>query len=131
MSAYDKFLTEIARCNDDSIPIHFWWRDDDLISNSTQFEKLCLISDQLSIPVLCSIIPKLISKDLKLDQKNTNYVSFCQHGWAHINHEPEGKEKSEFGSHRSLLNVKTDIQNGIDILNNLTNKKVCSTVESI
>jgi len=126
MNAYEKFLKEVARCNESSIPLHFWWRDDDLISNSTQFENICKISSQLSIPLLCSIIPKLISKDLKLNGTNTNFVSYCQHGWAHVNHEPDGQNKSEFGSHRSTLRVKSDIEQGSKILSNLTADRLCS-----
>jgi hypothetical protein len=126
MTSYENFLNEIKKCNENSIPINFWWRDDDLTSNSNQFQNLCEISNQLSIPLLCSIIPKLINQNLKLDGANTNFISYCQHGWAHANHEPEGQDKCEFGIHRSTLDVKADIQKGSNTLINLAAEKLCS-----
>jgi peptidoglycan/xylan/chitin deacetylase (PgdA/CDA1 family) len=126
MNSYENFLIEIKKCKEDSIPVNFWWRDDDLISNSIQFESICQISNQLSIPLLCSIIPKLVSKDLILDGANTELVSYCQHGWAHINHELEGQNKNEFGENRSSFEVRADIKQGSDALKKLLGEKLCA-----
>jgi len=124
MTSFEKFIKEIKSCNTHSIPINFWWRDDDLVSDSDQFVKICDISNNLSTPLLCSIIPRLISNGLKLDGENTSLVSYCQHGWAHINHEPDGELKSEFGPHRSSLDVKVDIQEGVNALKKKVGQKL-------
>jgi len=113
-----KLQLEISRCLDAQIPVDIWWRDDDLVSPSPQFEKLCEITVDLNAPVLCSIIPKHASNKLALNTSDP-LIHFCQHGYAHVNHEKDHQLKNEFGQSRALDEVKADIQNGQKLLKQL------------
>lgn len=116
--ALNQLKAEIAQCLSEGVPIELWWRDDDLIGPSAEFEKLSEISTSLEIPVLCSIIPKQASNNLNLITNNS-FVRYCQHGFAHLNHETNLQFKSEFGSKRTRDDVMKNILDGQKILQKL------------
>jgi hypothetical protein len=95
-------------------PVRFFLRDDDVGWGD---ERLWLLLDRLAItatPVDLAVIPARLSTRLAAElARRARYepIGFLQHGWAHVNHEPEGR-RCEFGSTRTDDAVRTDVRRG-------------------
>ena len=66
-------------------PISFWWREDDVACDS---KNLVIILDLLlkyKIPVLCGVIPNLLTNDVIQILKSHPNSIVCQHGLNHQN----------------------------------------------
>ena len=94
----------------------FWWRDDDLQRSAPELSRLREISERHTVPVMLAVIPGLADAALGHDMRGTDTMAFCQHGWMHANHEPEGAIRSEFGASRALSEIEADIRAGHDRL---------------
>jgi hypothetical protein len=97
--------------------IRFWWRDDDLIADSTALRQLSALSDHVAISPLVAIIPGHASATLAdtLAAASPN-LWFAQHGFVHANHQPEGAPPNEFGAGRANVDGLRDIAEGRAIL---------------
>ena len=118
MTPEERLRREIELSQDEGLPVELWWRDDDLIANTPNFDILMELSESIAAPVLMAIIPGLLG-DLRLDAASSELVYFCQHGWRHINHEADGAAKSEFGAGRDPDAVAVEIAQGLDRLDKL------------
>lgn len=116
---FDLLPEEVALSHAAGRAVHFWWRDDDLIANSANFDRLVARSAAFSAPLLVAIIPGLASGALDVGVADRALVYFCQHGWRHINHRTDGPGKSEFGGDRDGALVRTEIADGASILTRL------------
>lgn len=102
----------IWRSKDLTLPI--WWRDDDAIAETPEFDQLHQISSDIGMPVHIAIISNLITPSLVpiiLDQPNLIPVI---HGWRHVNHSPEGAKSAEFGHKRP--DAKQELEQAISEL---------------
>jgi hypothetical protein len=99
----------IARRSDLGLPAEFWWRDDDLVANTDKSRRLGLVSRETGIVPLVSVIPAEADQGLTDLAAEFPDIVFCQHGYAHVNHEAPGAPKSEFGGGRGAAAVRADI----------------------
>ena len=92
----------------------FWWRDDDLVQHSDALRRLADISRRRRAPVLMAVIPAQADPALARDTDNAAMatLAFCQHGWAHVNHEAPGQPNSEFGAGRDQAEAEADLARG-------------------
>ncbi len=107
---------ELQRWHDQGLTLPIWWRDDDAITVTPQLEILADMSAELGLPVHLAVIPRDAEKtlaDYVADHPNLIPVV---HGWAHLNHAPEGEKKAEFRLHRPLTSVVSDAENGLSRL---------------
>ncbi len=111
-SGLELFQEEVELSRAADVPVHLWWRDDDLVANSANFETLVSVAMTFAAPVLVAVIPGLVSDLLDVHDTDRSLVHFCQHGWKHSNHEPPGIAKSEFGSGRDASAVTAEIAAG-------------------
>lgn len=115
----DVLRTELHLSREAGVPVRMWWRDDDLVANSRAFEALIRLAQTFRTPALVSIIPGLASEALDVSAADPDLIHFCQHGWRHINHQPEGGGKSEFGAGRDPEAVEAEIAAGQVVLTRL------------
>ncbi len=89
-----------------------WWRDDDTQAPTAELEPLLRLSDKYGVPVHLAVIPAQIDPGLRSRLMACRDVHVLQHGFAHINHEPEGARASEIGEHRHLDAQLDDLREG-------------------
>ncbi len=103
-----------ARLDRADRPVRFFFRDDDVGWGD---ERLWVLLDRLATtatPVDLAVIPAHLSTRLAAElarRARHGPIRFSQHGWAHVNHEPEGR-RCEFGAARTDDAVRTDVRRG-------------------
>jgi len=101
-------------------PASLFFRDDDCGWSDDRLLLLLDIFADFGIPVDLAAIPAALSSTFaqKLSRRMAAYserLRIHQHGYAHLNHEPDGK-KCEFGPARDYLSQRSDIENGQRLL---------------
>jgi len=111
-------LFEPLRCALDAsaTPVTFFFRDDDIGWDDDRLLELLDIFSRYSVPVDLAVIPAAISIGMARTlraraEASPELVAVHQHGFAHVNHEPEGR-KCEFGPSRSAPDQRRDIDCG-------------------
>lgn len=109
----------------DSIPdsVTFFFRNDDVGWEDTRLFELLDLFAEFNLPLDLAAIPTAISPRTAarlqtLVERNPGKLSIHQHGYAHLNHEPNGR-KCEFGETRSRELQLADIEAGKLRLNDL------------
>jgi peptidoglycan/xylan/chitin deacetylase (PgdA/CDA1 family) len=102
------------------LPVSFFFRDDDAGWDDDGLFRLLNIFVEHDVPLDLAVIPRAISPELtsrlqKLLEIGPGLISVHQHGYAHINHEVEGR-KYEFGPGRSRSEQLSDIEAGRRLL---------------
>ncbi|MHB8504158.1 MAG: polysaccharide deacetylase family protein [Acidimicrobiales bacterium] len=87
------------------------WDDQRLLAVADVFQRRGVVLDVAAIPAAVS--PKL-SEALRA-MVAAGAISVHQHGWAHVNHETQGR-RSEFGAARATTDQRRDLQNGQSVL---------------
>ncbi|MFV3126359.1 hypothetical protein [Niveispirillum sp. KHB5.9] len=114
--ALEQLREEAQLSHEAGRPARFWWRDDDLVANSANFDALTGLAVRFHAPLLVAVIPGMAAAMLDLGRADPGLVHFCQHGWKHTNHLTAGPGKSEFGGDRAPDTVLAEIAAGRDIL---------------
>src|ERR1041385_1930504 len=101
-------------------PAKMFFRDDDCGWGDDRLLLLLDIFADFDLPVDLAAIPTALNPALaqKLSRRiaaHPDRLRIHQHGYAHINHEPDGK-KCEFGSARDHQSQRSDIENGQRLL---------------
>lgn len=107
--AKDIILQALKQAQDEGRYIKFWWRDDDATKASPALEQLAHSSLQAQASVLLAVIPQTAGKSLRTALDEHSHLVPCVHGWAHINHAPQGEKKAELGKYRALTEIKGEI----------------------
>jgi predicted deacetylase len=97
-------------------PVRFFFRDDDVGWADDRLWPLLERLRRTGSPVDLAVIPAVLSRPLIAQlrcriERSAGRVGVHQHGWAHVNHEPEGR-RSEFGASRGRADVSADLQRG-------------------
>ena len=97
-------------------PASLFFRDDDCGWSDDRLQLLLDIFADFSVPMDLAAIPAALSSAFaqKLSRRiaaHPERLRIHQHGYAHLNHEPEGK-KCEFGPARDYRSQRSDIENG-------------------
>ena len=101
-------------------PVSFFFRDDDAGWDDGALEALLDVFEPHGLPLDVAAIPTATTARtaaLMTQRRDSgrNDVEVHQHGFAHVNHEPEGR-KCEFGTSRSPEQQSEDIARGRDLL---------------
>jgi peptidoglycan/xylan/chitin deacetylase (PgdA/CDA1 family) len=104
-------------------PACFFFRDDDAGEGDAELDALLEVFARHGMPLDVAAIPTLASARTveviaKRQADGRNDVRVHQHGFAHLNHEPEGR-KCEFGPSRSREVQSGDIARGREVLGDL------------
>ena len=87
-----------------------WWRDDDAVAPSPQLDRLIALAEKVESSLTLAVIPAHATEALA-GAISGHAVTVGVHGWAHENHAPPGKKKTEF-DHRPVDALLTDARNG-------------------
>jgi hypothetical protein len=102
------------------IPMFF--RDDDAGWCHDRLLALLDVFAARTLPVDVAVIPAALDRALAAELAKRP-VGLHQHGFAHVNHEPDGR-KCEFGPGRSVFDQRRDIELGRARLNVLLGRRV-------
>lgn len=100
-------------------PVRIFVRDDDAGRAEAQLDRLLDVFEAYEAPLDLAVIPAALRPQAALAllrrRERWRGLNFHQHGYAHVNHEAEGR-KCEFGAARGLLRQQADIRMGRDRL---------------
>jgi peptidoglycan/xylan/chitin deacetylase (PgdA/CDA1 family) len=101
-------------------PVWFFFRDDDAGWDDAGLALLLDVFERYDAPLDVAAIPAALTPETvallttrRVDGRND--LTVHQHGFAHVNHEPEGR-KCEFGPSRSPAQQADDIARGRELL---------------
>ncbi|MGC3938672.1 polysaccharide deacetylase family protein [Roseobacter sp. EG26] len=112
---------ELARLRAADVALPIWWRDDDAVRATPEFEQLCRLSEELRMPVHLAVIPGLAEPTLAAAIAPLPHVLPVAHGWRHQNQAPEGEKKAEFGHFR--VDASFDLERGFSQMRQLFGKR--------
>jgi hypothetical protein len=112
----ERFREYLARRSGAGVPTEFWWRDDDLADDCEGFRHLARVARSTGICPLVAAIPTRLQPGIGGVVAGLSEITVCQHGYAHVTHEPAGAPKSEFGHARTEAGVRADIADGRRIM---------------
>jgi hypothetical protein len=98
-------------------PVEVFFRDDDAGWGDARLLGLITRFEAYGLPLDLAVIPSELTNGLA-EELRTRQVGLHQHGYAHVNHEPEGR-KCEFGPARDLAAQRADIAAGQERLREL------------
>ena len=100
-------------------PVPVFFRDDDAGWADESLRALLDLFAVTGVPLDVAVIPGALSPRLAgelLDRAaGGGTLRYHQHGWAHVNHEPEGR-RCEFGPARSAAEQRADVARGAAVL---------------
>jgi hypothetical protein len=99
-----------------------FFRDDDAGWSDRSLLRLADLFEVSATPLDLAVIPSALSNSLAVElaarRDGGAALGFHQHGFRHLNHEPQGR-KCEFGPARSAAEQRADIAQGRDVLQQL------------
>lgn len=100
-------------------PVNFFVRDDDAGWADDKLFALLRVMDEAAVPIDLAAIPTAVTPELggelKARKRAGQRLGIHQHGFAHLNHEAQGR-KCEFGDGRNLVRREADLRRGRDLL---------------
>jgi peptidoglycan/xylan/chitin deacetylase (PgdA/CDA1 family) len=98
-------------------PVAFFFRDDDAGWDDDRLLELLDLFARHAMPVDVAAIPDALTSRMAAElrariEAEPERLAVHQHGFAHRNHEPEGRRKCEFGSARGQALQQSDIEQG-------------------
>jgi len=124
MNAWSALSQELDHWSAAGRQADFWWRDDDAVDVTPDLEALLAAAD--GTPINIAVIPGLVRESLVPVLAACKNVSVSQHGYAHVNHAPEGEKKAEFRGGRDRSRLEADIFGGRDHLKGLFGRQFVS-----
>ena len=106
MTDWNDLRQELDRWPRGSAP--FWWRDDDATAPSPALSRLMGLGPE---PLAIAVIPARVENALAGALTETR-IDVLQHGYAHANHEPDGRKKAELGPARPANAVIAELLDG-------------------
>ena len=97
----------------------FWWRDDDAKGVTEDLDRLLALRKEVRVPLALAVIPSGAHDPLARRLGALAEVTVLQHGFAHVNHAPEGEKKVEIGAGRPADQILGELIAGRDKLHSL------------
>jgi len=108
--------------------VEVFFRADDIGMVDTEFILMMELFQKYRVPLCLAVVPVWMSRErwLKMSSLFREEELWCwhQHGYAHKNYESSGK-KNEFGSSRSMEEIRNDLQQGRDHLEAVLGDTFC------
>ncbi len=102
----------------------FWWRDDDAKGVTEELDRLLALRKEARVPLALAVIPAGAHDPLARRLASLAEVGVLQHGYAHVNHAPEGEKKVEIGGARTADQILGELHAGREKLESLFSLKV-------
>jgi peptidoglycan/xylan/chitin deacetylase (PgdA/CDA1 family) len=115
-SRMDRCLGAALEKDNPKAPVYVFFRADDVAVPGPNFARLMDLFTRCRAPLCLAVVPAWLTQTRwrhisRMSQKTPSLWCWHQHGWRHVNHEPEGK-KQEFGPSRPLLRIRDDLIRG-------------------
>jgi len=122
-AALDRRLHQLLGVNTNGKPtIRVFFRADDIGRVDPQFNRLMRLFKKHQAPLCLAVVPEWLDharwREMLPYTPDDPLWCWHQHGRRHTNYEPTGK-KSEFGVSRSKEQIRSDLQQGRDRLQNI------------
>ena len=101
----------------------FWWRDDDAKGVTNELDRLLALRKEARVPLALAVIPAGAHDPLARRLGSLVEVSVLQHGYAHVNHAPEGEKNVEIGGGRPADQILGELIAGREKLESLFSLK--------
>ncbi len=94
--------------------VRLWFRADDTAAASNEFSRIIKIFTGRRVPLALAVVPAWLTKPRAqmLRQLDSRLFTMHMHGWRHVNYEPAGMKKCEFGAARPAADKRADVQKG-------------------
>jgi hypothetical protein len=112
MTPWRALADELDRWAESGRSATFWWRDDDAIEPTPALERLLDLREDNAVPLALAVIPAKARPSLTAVKAGVTEVAVLQHGYAHANHCPDTRRKSEFGADRQVQSAARDLMAG-------------------
>jgi len=119
MSDWDALTAELDRWAEAGEAATLWWRDDDAGAPDPALDRLLGLARDHGTPLTLAVIPARADPALAGLLADAPSVTAVQHGYAHLNHAPDGERKAELGAHRPAEIVVAELAVGWDRLETL------------
>lgn len=116
MTDWADLARELDRWGEDGRTATFWWRDDDAVADTPALRRLLDLRARFDVPLAVAAIPARADDTLARALAGAPEAAILQHGYAHLNHAPDERAKSELGRHRAVAAVLADLAAGRDRL---------------
>jgi predicted deacetylase len=98
-------------------PVVCFFRDDDVGWRADRLRDLLDLVGELGLPMDLAVIPAVLDARTARElvgriERSDGRLGVHQHGYAHVNHEPSGERKCEFGRARAREDQLHDIATG-------------------
>lgn len=89
-----------------------WWRDDDAVEDTPALARLLELGARFDVAIAIAAIPARADVTLARALAAIPATAVLQHGYAHHNHAPDQRAKSELGRARPVAAVLADLSAG-------------------
>lgn len=107
--AWARFEQELDDWKRSGVVATLWWRDDDAATVTDELQRLLELQELSGVPLCVAAIPEAADHELATRIERTGHVYVAVHGYRHLNHAPSGEKKAEFGAHRPIAEMKSEI----------------------
>jgi peptidoglycan/xylan/chitin deacetylase (PgdA/CDA1 family) len=112
----DRWVAAALDKGESQAPVYVFFRADDVAVPGPNFARLMDLFTRCQVPLCLAVVPAWLTRARwqrlsRMGQKAPSLWCWHQHGWRHVNHEPEGR-KQEFGPSRPALRVRDDLVRG-------------------
>jgi hypothetical protein len=112
MSGWDALSRELDAWGEAGKSACLWWRDDDAAEPTAALVQLFAVVREHGVPLTLAVIPALAGEALAGIVAAEAAVTPVQHGYAHIDHAPDGEKGGELGASRSVSANLEDLARG-------------------
>ena len=115
VARWPELTEELDRWHDAGAIATFWWRDDDAVDDTPQFD--VLLKHVGAIPLAVAVISGRATRNLAKRLAKHASIVVLQHGWRHDNHTAGGY--SEYPASRPVEDVSQELAEGRRVLTDL------------
>lgn len=105
-------IGELEIWRDCSLTLPLWWRDDDATAPSSALEQLLALASSFEAPLHLAVVPSWARPALAQRLQAAKQAFAIPHGWRHENHAPPTEKKAEFGAHRPVAVMLSEVEQG-------------------
>jgi len=103
-----------------------FFRADDVAVPGNLFTSMAHVFREAGAPLNMAVVPAWLTASrwaaLRKAADGGELFAWCQHGWRHVNHEPQGQKKREFGQARPNRDKRQDLSKGFRRLGEIMEK---------
>jgi hypothetical protein len=112
MASWSDLDGELERWSEGGLAATMWWRDDDAADLTPEIERLLALAAAYRIPLHLAAIPLDLTAALEAALEGVREARILQHGFAHVDHAPQGEGSWELGAHRPQSQVLDELALG-------------------